>query len=666
MPHDSGMLKLTERLSTGIDLGESHFREFKSALQGGPLSSKGRDVKSVCRDIAETLVAFANADGGELIVGVEDDGTISGVPHAEVLMAAMLEAPKSHVHQKTPLPSPSVARIPYRGKTVLYFQTAKSTQYVHLTCDGRCLQRFDRENRPVPAEEIQYSRQEQRSREYDRLFVDGARIQDLDLQSVGRASALIAGGRSPEKFLQYMDVAEYTPDGIRLRRAALLLFAKDISKWHPRCEVRILRVQGQTLGVGRDYNISARDDQIVRGNAIAILENVWDLLRPYLARTKLVQGVFRESLIYPEEACNEALVNSVAHRDYSIEGKGVEIFVYDDRLEVKSPGGLLSSISIGDLRSERRSHQSRNVYLARVLRELGYMREMGEGMLRIFSTMRDLDLVAPELIASKAHFDVVLHHRSVFSPKDQEWLTAYSECNLSRDEQRAVLLGRDGHLLSTNEIMKTLGIVDTDQFRLFVEHLRRKGILYNALSSSQTGLALRNVGNKRKVGRFAIRPANQTSQYREELMRTLAALGERARFSNLDLAAVKRHLSPSSPFNENLAESLKLLGIVDEKMRPLPVLTSLWQAGSTVVRESTLPSSADHVPKFHGKIQNLKQERKYGFIRDESGADRFFHISNLLDPAEWSRLRRGSAVTFQLGPQEIPGKPAPAKNVRRA
>src|SRR5258707_9885547 len=177
---------MVERISTGIDLGESHFREFKSALNQALSTPRPREFKHLCRDIGETLVAFANADGGELYVGVEDDGTLTGVPHTEKLQQEMLEAPKSYIHSDTPIPAPSTSRVTIRGKTVLYFQVSKSTQQVHLTSDGRCLQRFDKENRPVPAERIQYSRQEQISREYDRAFIDGAKQIDLDLDILDR------------------------------------------------------------------------------------------------------------------------------------------------------------------------------------------------------------------------------------------------------------------------------------------------------------------------------------------------------------------------------------------------------------------------------------------------------------------------------------------------
>ena len=66
-------LDLPERIRMAVRLGESHFREFKSAVDRGSGEERPRDLGSLVRDISETLVAFANADGGELIVGVEDD-----------------------------------------------------------------------------------------------------------------------------------------------------------------------------------------------------------------------------------------------------------------------------------------------------------------------------------------------------------------------------------------------------------------------------------------------------------------------------------------------------------------------------------------------------------------------------------------------------------------
>ena len=85
-------LDVIERIHIAIRIGESHFREFKTAIERGEGGEKPRDVKLIMRDIGETLVAFANADGGELIVGVEDDHKTTGIPHRNELIDAMIDA----------------------------------------------------------------------------------------------------------------------------------------------------------------------------------------------------------------------------------------------------------------------------------------------------------------------------------------------------------------------------------------------------------------------------------------------------------------------------------------------------------------------------------------------------------------------------------------------
>src|SRR5712664_886363 len=146
----ANLLQPEERVRAAISLGESHFREFKSAVEGPPDAKRGRAAKLVRKDIGEALVAFANADGGELLIGVEDDGTITGIPHAAADVEAFLDAPTTNVHPKTPLPPPLRVRVTVDGKLVLLLAVEKSSRQVHLTSDGRCLQRRDREILPVP------------------------------------------------------------------------------------------------------------------------------------------------------------------------------------------------------------------------------------------------------------------------------------------------------------------------------------------------------------------------------------------------------------------------------------------------------------------------------------------------------------------------------------
>jgi cold shock CspA family protein len=272
------------------------------------------------------------------------------------------------------------------------------------------------------------------------------------------------------------------------------------------------------------------------------------------------------------------------------------------------------------------------------------MREMGEGMLRIFARMRDQDLVPPEINSVSQEFELTLHHRSVFSPKDQEWLNAYAQSSLSRDDQRVVLLGRGGNMLSTNDIMKALSIADVDEFRKLIERLRRKGVVYGATAKHRAGVKSRN------DRRWAVRPPDQIEQYRSELISTLRGNVQ----GTIDAAASRRiaaQLSAASPYKENLQESLKLLGFVDERSRPLPsLLALLGQPALRIERPSKQVHTGNEAPTQEylvGKVQAIKTNG-YGFIEASDGSLCFFHISDLADRAYWDRMQVGDKVRFAV------------------
>ena len=394
----SEILLLQERVKNTIQLGESHIREFKSAWEGAPQNKKPRSVKEICRDIAESLVSFANADGGELIVGVEDDGTITGAPHSEQEISQMLSAHQTYVHSENQLPLLAATKLEHENQTILFFSVLKGTTEIYQLSDGRCVRRKDKISIPVAVKQILFERQETRSREYDRQFVDGATVNDLDIALIQSIADNHLRGLSVERYLQQTGLAEYSPGGLRLRMATLLLFAKDIQRWHPRCQVRILKVVGTQLRTGENYNV--KSDQIVRGNIFDLIPNAWEQLRPFLAdKTEFgTDAKFEQKYLYPEGASREALINALAHRDYSIQN-GIEIFIFDDRMEIKSPGALLSTLTIEDLKELQGAHESRNAFVAKVLSENKYMRELGEGIKRIFELMEQSELDKPVLNA---------------------------------------------------------------------------------------------------------------------------------------------------------------------------------------------------------------------------------------------------------------------------
>lgn len=407
-------MKLKERVDIAIEIGESYYREFKSTLEGAPNQKTPRDTREVCYDIAKTLVAFANADGGELFVGIEDDNSVTGLPYPEDKISVILKAPENNVMRETPLPLKRASLIDYNGKKVAYFSVEKGSKYIHLTSKGECFQRKDRESVPTASELIRFAREEEVSREYDRQFIDLSGISDLDLQLVNSVAQNISKTLSAEKFLQYLELAEFDGTRLRLRRSALLLFAKHPTKWHPRNQIRILKIKGTEEKTGENFNVEEVGETI--GNIFTLYEQSWELLRPNLTETRFSKdAIFKTQIIYPELACREALINAITHRDYSLEGRGIEVKIFDDRLEIISPGKLLSSLTIKDLEELKGVHQSRNTYIARVLREFGYIRELGEGIRRIFDLMKSNDLVEPKIESPNKSFIVTLYYKSVFT-----------------------------------------------------------------------------------------------------------------------------------------------------------------------------------------------------------------------------------------------------------
>ena len=131
-------LSLIQRVRNSISLGESHFREFKTAIEGRPGNKKPRNTTHICREIGEALVAFANADGGELFVGVEDDGEITGLNHTEEEISTMKNAVNTHILNAVGLPIQHMAKVAIDGKDVLFFSVAKSTDKIFQLPDGRC------------------------------------------------------------------------------------------------------------------------------------------------------------------------------------------------------------------------------------------------------------------------------------------------------------------------------------------------------------------------------------------------------------------------------------------------------------------------------------------------------------------------------------------------
>ena len=163
---------------------------------------------------------------------------------------------------------------------------------------------------------------------------------------------------------------------------------------------------------------------------------------------------------YPDFAWQETVVNAIAHRDYRTEGRCIEIWLFDDRLEVHSPGCLLPEVELSRLQRRERIHVSRNPRITHVLAELNIMREQGEGIPRIFEEMEQSWLPLPELAGDPHSFTITLRNTPIFDIGDSQWAEFVHNLPLNNRQRRILVAYKDSHFASAD--YQYLNQVDRD------------------------------------------------------------------------------------------------------------------------------------------------------------------------------------------------------------
>jgi ATP-dependent DNA helicase RecG len=191
----------------------------------------------------------------------------------------------------------------------------------------------------------------------------------------------------------------------RPTNARMLMFGYDPQLYLPQSEVVCIKY-ADPPGVRRYI-----DRKNVHGTLPELIDQASRFLRQYIRVGATIRGFYREDEPeYPYEALREAVVNAVVHRDYSRIGETVRVFMFPDRVEVRSPGGLLPGITLADLVAMRVTSNPRNAVLAGFLRDIpGYMERVGSGIRFMINEMREMGLPDPEF---SEHFDFMVVFRN--------------------------------------------------------------------------------------------------------------------------------------------------------------------------------------------------------------------------------------------------------------
>ena len=333
------------------------------------------------RELAETLVAMANAEGGMIAVGLSG-GVCEGVddrPEAQNgWRQAGLDFTEPPVQYTVDL-LPCVNRS--GDADHLFIIQIPPSRRVHSTVRDVAFLRIGDENRRLSFEqriELHYDRVETRF-EAGPAKVSGE--EDLDPEAIAEY-ARIVGHPDPRRLLQARELV--AADGT-LRIAGQLLFGVFPQWANPQGYVRVLKYAGTERLTGTAQNLVV--DIRCEGTLPQQIDAARAAISDAIPKRKALgaDGKFAWFELVPQPVWLEAVVNAVIHRSYSIMGDHARVTVFDDRIEVFNPGGFAGLAPPEDLTNVPRV--ARNPIIARVMAELSYGQELGEGLRRMVTEM---------------------------------------------------------------------------------------------------------------------------------------------------------------------------------------------------------------------------------------------------------------------------------------
>lgn len=356
-----------------LDQPESRRLEFKEAFPKG-------------EQVARTVVAFANGAGGRLVFGVQNaPRRITGV--ADDQLFALEERVTSHIFDRcAPAIVPEIYIQAVEGLSMLVvevFPGAQKPYYLKKAGPQKGVYvRIGSTNRNVSSETIEDLKRQRRKISFDSLALYDCPADMLNLDRFKTDYKKQTGKKLGPAQFNNMGLFYSDRDRICPTHAALLLSDSPARKrYFPYAKVECARFKGIDKRV-------FLDQATMDGPVYAAIEPCITFIKKNIALGATIGEIYRKDRWeYPLEAIREALVNAVIHRDYAILGSDVKVAIYDDMLEITSPGPLPDALSIEDLGSGR--SEIRNRVLAPIFKDLKLIEAWGSGIRKIHDELKN-------------------------------------------------------------------------------------------------------------------------------------------------------------------------------------------------------------------------------------------------------------------------------------
>ncbi len=390
-------------LEQRIRLGEDSRTEFKGVAQS--------NFRLAPQDIAKAIVSLANTRGGVLVIGVDDDGKPSGTGTTQQTDALMRQVVQACQDSIQPSIACAIEKAELHGVNLLLVEVTAFSSGRPYRADRGYYVRDGSVSREATRDDLVRLLQSQ-DHHYDEEPLAGAKLADLDGAAIQRAFALLYGVVDPRETSRYLRALGCLDDDETPTVTGVLFFGREPSRWLPDARVSAVRIEGTMI------SSTFLDRQELAGRVTEQIEAAGVFLQRHMGSSSEAPGWERTERPgpgrIPQPALREAVLNAIAHRDYKMTSQ-TRIFVFDDRVEVVSPGGLLNRLTLESIRLGGVS-QRRNPRIAALLVHLQRREHLGFGVFEMIRQMADQGLPEPEFGLQGGHFRVTLRGRPRSAP----------------------------------------------------------------------------------------------------------------------------------------------------------------------------------------------------------------------------------------------------------
>ncbi|MCB0511605.1 MAG: putative DNA binding domain-containing protein [Bacteroidetes bacterium] len=351
-------------------------------------------------EVIISLVAFANAQGGVVNVGVADNGVVKGIEiHKETVQNWINE-----IKNKTAsaiIPEVKITEIQNKSAIVLKIQEYPIKP---VAFKGKCYKRIGSSNHLMSVEEIANEHLRTINTSWDFYIDPNHSLEAISLEKVNSYIQKVEQRTQttiPYTPLEFLSKMEMLREG-KLTFGAYLLFVSDY------CLI-------SDIQIGRfKSDITIIDSLSLHTDLFTEVEKIIAFIKKHLMVEYIITGEPQrtERFNYPLDAIREVVINMIVHRDYR-DSSGSVIKIFDDRIEFYNPGKLFGGISILDLLSGNYTSKSRNKLIAKAFKEIGWIERYGSGILRIQNICEDYGVVEPAFEELANGFRVILFNEKL-------------------------------------------------------------------------------------------------------------------------------------------------------------------------------------------------------------------------------------------------------------